>query len=249
MTDSFTSAGWLRKTNFREIIGENLDPIQARVQIKMARHHAILFLKAGIKEYSQWFPGPENNVANALSRDFDRSDHELTQILHDTCPSQLPQHFQIAPLPNKISLWLTSLLQKLPVKEQLWEAHMRTMLSRGTVSLGILSPLESATTSSSTPSPDPNEIRSLEPLPWLSGRDAFWDQLMTRWLWEQSEIPSQIYVRSSRKTTDPTQPRIMTFNLASFYTDNSEPSKMPTQKKSSTKPSPPVSLLRLPNKI
>jgi hypothetical protein len=64
MTDSSTSAGWLRKTNFREIIGENLDPILARVQIKTARHHAILFLEAGIKEYSQWFPGPENNVAD-----------------------------------------------------------------------------------------------------------------------------------------------------------------------------------------
>jgi hypothetical protein len=57
MTNSTTSAGWLRKTNFRELTGNDSDPVQARVRIEMARHHAILLLKAGIKEYSQWFPG------------------------------------------------------------------------------------------------------------------------------------------------------------------------------------------------
>ena len=104
MTDSSTSVGWLHKTNFWEIIGNDMDLIQAQVCIETARHHATLFLEAGIKEYSQWFLGKENNVADALSGDFDCSICELTKILHKTCPSQLPQHFQIAPLPNKISL-------------------------------------------------------------------------------------------------------------------------------------------------
>jgi hypothetical protein len=76
----------------------------------MARHHATLFLKAGIKEYSHWFSGQENNIADALSHDFDCSDDKLIHILCETCPLQLPQHFQIVPLPNKTSLWLTSLL-------------------------------------------------------------------------------------------------------------------------------------------
>ncbi len=31
MTDSSTSAGWLRKTNFQEIIGDDPNPVQARV--------------------------------------------------------------------------------------------------------------------------------------------------------------------------------------------------------------------------
>jgi hypothetical protein len=57
MTDSSTPAGWLHKTNFQEIIGEDADPVQAKIRIKTARHHATLFLKVGIKEYSQWFPG------------------------------------------------------------------------------------------------------------------------------------------------------------------------------------------------
>ena len=98
------SAGWLRKTNFQEFTGFDADPVQASIRIETARHHATLFLNAGIKEYSQQFPGWKNNIAYALSRDFDRSNDNLIQILHNTCPSQLPRQFQIVPLPNKISL-------------------------------------------------------------------------------------------------------------------------------------------------
>jgi hypothetical protein len=106
--------------------------------------HALL--NAGIKEYSQWFLGQENNVADTFSRDFDRSDDNLPQILHNACPSQLPHHFQIVLLPSKISSWPTLLLQKLPVKEQLREAHMTTKLGRGDNSPCISTPSDSATT-------------------------------------------------------------------------------------------------------
>ena len=41
-----------------------------------------------------------NNVANTLTRDNDRTEDELTQILHSHRPSQLPQHFEIVPLPR-----------------------------------------------------------------------------------------------------------------------------------------------------
>jgi hypothetical protein len=228
MTDSSTSVGWLRKTNFWELLGENADPAQSRVRINTARHHATLFLKAGIKEYSWWFPGQEHNVADALLCDFDCSDSEQTKNFHESCPSQLPQHFQIIQLPNEISSWLTSLLQRLPVREQLWEAHMKPMLSHGTDSPSTLEPSASATMSSLTPSQDPNKTRSLAPLPWLSRKDGFLQQLMTPLLWEQSEIPSWIYLQLSGKTADPTQPKTMTFSLASFYNANFKPTKMPT---------------------
>jgi hypothetical protein len=213
----------------------------------MAQHHATLSLVAGIKEYSQWFPGQENNYADGLLHGFDCSDDKLTQIFCTTCPMQFPQHFQIAPLPNKISLWLTLLLLKLPVKEQLRETHTRTTLGCGTISPSTLDPLVLAMTSSLTPSRDPNKTRSLAHLPWLSGRDNFWDQLMTPWLWEQSKIPSQIYLQPSGKTADPTQPRTTIFSLASFYNASSTPTRMPTQRKNSKKPSSPASLPKLPS--
>ena len=164
-------------------------------KLKFSSRHATLFLEASIKEYSQWFPGKENNVADTLSCDFNCSACELTKILRKTCPSQLPKHFQIAPLPIEISSWLTALLLKLPVQEQLQEAHTRTMLGCGTVSPSMLEVSESATTPSSTPLHELNKTRSLEHLPWLSGKDAFCQQLMTNWLWEQSEIPSQIFLQ------------------------------------------------------
>ncbi len=44
MTNSTTLAGWLCKTNFRELTGDNPGPVQARVRIETARHHAILLL-------------------------------------------------------------------------------------------------------------------------------------------------------------------------------------------------------------
>jgi hypothetical protein len=127
-------------------------------------------------------------------RNFDQTDDKLTQLLFVPCPFQLPPHFQIVTLPNKISLWLTSLLQKLPVKEQLQETHMRTMLCCGNNSPSTLDPLALATKSSSTPSQDPDETRSLALLPWLSGKENFRQQLMTPWLWEQSKIPSWMYL-------------------------------------------------------
>ena len=115
---------------------------------------------------------------------------------------------------------MTALLLKLPMQEQIREAHTRTTLDCGTVSPSTLEALESARTSSLTPLHELNETRSLKPLPWLSGKDAFCQQLMIPWLQAQSGIPSQIYLQPSGKMGDPTQPRTTTSNLASFYTAN-----------------------------
>ena len=78
MTDSTTSEGCLRKSIFIE---DGKDPIQATIWIEVARLHATHYLSNEIREYSQWFRGADNNVADALSRDKDRTDNELTQIL------------------------------------------------------------------------------------------------------------------------------------------------------------------------
>ena len=39
--------------------------------------------------------------------DDDRSDDELTNIFRSHCPSQVPPFFEIVPLPNEITSWLT----------------------------------------------------------------------------------------------------------------------------------------------
>ncbi len=107
MTDSTTSKGWLCKTNFSEI---NEDPDQATVRLEVTWMHSTHYITLGIREYSQWFPGEANVIANSLSHDNDRTDSELTQLFCIHCPSQIPEYFVIEPLPSKITSWLTALL-------------------------------------------------------------------------------------------------------------------------------------------
>jgi hypothetical protein len=238
LTDSSTSEGWAKKTNFSE---EGEDPIQATIRIEVARGHAMRLLSVGIKDYSQWFPGKENDVSDALSRDDDRSNEELTNILRTFVPEQVPENFEIQPLPNEIVLWLTSVLQQLPVKEQLRERHTRTKLGRGGDGSNTSDPSELLRMSSSTDSAEDSASKSWAPLPWLCVAQDFRHQLMIPWLREQSEIPSRMWLRPSGKTTGPTRPRTKMESLDDFYHNSSELSKTQTQTRFNKKQSQSVS--------
>jgi hypothetical protein len=157
MTNSTTSEGWLKKTNFIEN-GES--PIQATIRLEVACLHALHYLSHKIQEYSQWFCGADNQVANALSRDDDRMDKELTKILCSHCPSQVPEHFRIVPIPNKITSWLTLLLLWLPMKPRLAEEHTKMTLRHGTATSTIATALDSEEIISSMTSPDNRESNS-----------------------------------------------------------------------------------------
>ncbi len=100
MTDSTTSEEWTRKTNFKE----DEHRIQATIRIEVACSHASRFMTHRIRKYSQWFPRIKNQVADALSRDMDRTDKELTQILFTHVPSQVPNSFKLYPCPTKSNL-------------------------------------------------------------------------------------------------------------------------------------------------
>jgi hypothetical protein len=89
------------------------------------------FHVAGIKPYSQWFKGECNEVADALSRDDDRSDNDLTNIFSTFCKLQIPNHFKILPLPEEITSWLTVLLLELPVNLQYNKEHTQSKLGHG----------------------------------------------------------------------------------------------------------------------
>jgi hypothetical protein len=52
MIDSSTSAVWLRKTNFWEIIGKDMDPIQEKVPIKTAHHFWGLYSICGVRRFA-----------------------------------------------------------------------------------------------------------------------------------------------------------------------------------------------------
>ncbi len=86
------------------------NPIQATTHDNAGRHCTQLLMDTDIKGHSHWFAGKWNNVAEALSQDGHRNYNRLTSILHCHFPKQMPKHFKIATLPNKISSWLASVL-------------------------------------------------------------------------------------------------------------------------------------------
>jgi hypothetical protein len=184
MSDSMVSTSWLRKSNFDEEPEPDddgtyrMDPVNSAVRAQVAREHALMMMENKICEYAHWFEGKKNQVADALSRDDDRSDDELTEILKTHLPSQVPQSFEIVPLPSEISSWLTSVLQKLPVREQLREKHTRTKLGRGTDGVNTPTCVDSQTTSTSTAFLDTNASECWEPSPRLCERQDFQGHLM-----------------------------------------------------------------------
>jgi hypothetical protein len=173
MTDSTTSEGWLRTTNFSEL---QEDPEQASVWLEVARLHATHYITLGIREYSQWFKGEDNVVADSLSQDDDRSDEELTNLFCTFCKSQILEHFEIQPLPNKIVSWLTALLLRLQEKLQLREIHTRTKLGRGSVGSPTAAGLDWRTHSLTT-SHAIHKPSCSEPLPWLCAKQDFQEHL------------------------------------------------------------------------
>ena len=191
MTDSTTSKGWLRKTNFLE----DADLVQASVRIQVAREHAMRYMNHEIRDYSQWFPGIENNVADALSREMDLSDDDLTTLLRLSFPTQIPTNFVIVPLPNEIVSWLTSLLQQMPVNERFREEHTRTTLGHGTDGISTASPPDSNTTHTSHPFLDNRKSNLSEPSPSPSETLDLRETLQLPWLSRQSNVPSVTWSR------------------------------------------------------
>lgn len=191
MTDSTTSEGWLRKTNFKE----DDDPVQAGVRIQVAREHATRYMRHWIRDYSQWFPGKENNVADALSREMDLSDVDLTNLLRLSVPSQVPERFEIVPLPNEIVSWLTSLLLLMPVQERYREEHTKTTLDLGNDGENTAAQQDWDTTPTSHPSPDKNKSNSSGPSQPPSATQDLRESLQLPWLCRQSKVPSVTWSR------------------------------------------------------
>ncbi len=116
------------------------DPIQALTCIDTGRKYAQVFLDAVMKGFKQWFAGKRNNVADALSQEWQRTNKTLNSILRSHFPNQMPDHFEILQIPSKISCWLISLLQQLPVSKRLREEHTTAKLEHGNVGQHTASP-------------------------------------------------------------------------------------------------------------
>ena len=152
--------------------------------------------------------------------------------------SSIEEKDEIVPLPREISSWLISLLQRLPVTEQLWERHMRTRLGRGQGGKNTVDQLELSRMSYSTTLPGSNESESWEPLSSLSEKGDFQDHLMEPWLKAQSEVPFHMSHRPSGKMTGQTKQKTKTANLEELYLGSTEPTKTATQIQNNKRPPP-----------
>lgn len=111
MTDIMVSQGWKIKSNFCE---EETNDIKIKLKREVSRDHAITFMNNSIKDYSQWFPGGENDFSNSISKDFHLNVKNLTQLYQTLIPGHIPDDFQIKPLPPGVVSWLGALLLQLP---------------------------------------------------------------------------------------------------------------------------------------
>jgi hypothetical protein len=74
--DNSSALGWIHKSNFKP----ETEPDQA-THLAMARYITLLLADIGVIQSSQWLPGMDNGVADALSRQHDKSDMELTETI------------------------------------------------------------------------------------------------------------------------------------------------------------------------
>ena len=235
LTDSTTSAGWLRKSNFSDT-GDNVEHLHAKLQV--ARSHATRFIDNDIREYSQWFPGKHNIIADSLSRDFHLSNNTLTSIVRSILPPQNRQLFTIAPLPQKIVSWLCAWLQQLPANHQQQEEHQASSLPHGIDGKNSYIPLIFPTIHTFNHSQQRTESQSYQHSHMQSGRRSSLSPQFIDWVRTQSEMPSTMWHRPSGTGNSPTQDLTQMGNLQDFYQPSTKATKMKIPHHDNKKPSP-----------
>ena len=199
MGDSTTALGWLRRSNFR---GKDEDSQDWRAKQKAARKLGEMILHSNTLLYRQWFRGKENVVADSLSRDlYYLSSATHTRFLHLSAPSQLPDNFQIQPLPDRISSFITSVLQPLPVLKQRSIPQSPSDLALGNTGIlsYILSDLKHPCSSMDVKTS--RKILSCLPLPKPLEKELSLQEITSTWWKEQSVPPYHMWLRPSGQTT------------------------------------------------
>ncbi|KAI2506084.1 hypothetical protein MHU86_8315 [Fragilaria crotonensis] len=108
--DSTSATGWMAKSSFGD---------ECPILLAVARELASYLANHQLVHYSQWFPGKENSVADALSRDFELTDEEIVSLVRDNFPEQVPKSFRIVPMPEAVITDVGRLLRLQPRTQQL----------------------------------------------------------------------------------------------------------------------------------
>ena len=239
LTDSTTAAGWLRKSNFQE--SEKESPEMTKAKLEISRGHASRLMNNKCIDYSQWFPGKDNNVADALSRDNHLSDDELTSLLFSQIPEQVPPTFKISPLPQKIESFILSILVSLPESTQTPEELTHSKISLGHAGSSSSNQLNLEKTHSSPTSQTEKEQLSPPSLQKQSGSKNFLESLAIPWCLRQSAQPWTTYLRPSESLTMATRDSTNQVRLQDFYSNSLKATKKKIQMRNKRKQSPSAS--------
>jgi hypothetical protein len=222
-TDSTSTTGWLRKSNFSDD-----DPFQ----LILARSVAKLVMDHESCLYSQWFPGVENEIADSLSRDFHLSDADLLHLFTSRVPDQMPEGLVIFPLPDVLASQIIMWMQNLPASTELPTAPVRSKLATGSTGSPSLSPSSLTMTPSlhgllSMNSTESLPLSVLLSVPTRSRPTQVHQALLHQFL-TQSEPPSMLWHRPSGLTTDQVPSTMTSATSHSFYSDSYEATRMAT---------------------
>ena len=105
--DNTSAMGWLRRSNFKPETHKDLAALARQfAEIIMTTHQCL---------YSQWMCGEDNKVADDCSRNTilsDLSDQQLTSQITSLHPDQVPETFEIYPLPAEIEHFILHWVQQ-----------------------------------------------------------------------------------------------------------------------------------------
>jgi hypothetical protein len=182
--------------------------------------------------YSQWFSGGDNDVSDALSRDFHLSTNDLTLLIISSVPDQVPFGFRIQTLPSEISSWLPCLLKNQPSNKQWLKEPTRSKRALGRDTRITSSQSYANLIPSLNLLQEYNDTVSLQPLLTRSEKVDIALKITHNSNQIQS-VPSWIaWHRPLSWLISPTQDWTENINLPSFYKGNFEATKIMTSPKS-----------------
>ena len=236
MGDSTTAAGWLKKSNFK--YSDNESQAMTEAKLKLARDHALRLMSNKCSDYSQWFKGDHNDLADSLSRDHHIPTNILTQLFHISIPSQTPKNLKISPLPLEIHSYITSILQSLPGDTQQQEKLKTSKIARGVDGMSSCQISTWEETLFLKNSQSDSKQSSFQHSDKQSVNGDFLNFLEMPWWGRLSKPPWTTYHRPSENLINPTQDTTETDSLAAFYNNSSRATKMRIQALGKRKRSP-----------
>ncbi len=194
-------------------------------KLKLSRDHALRFMNHQCSDYSQWFKGEHNDLADSLSRDHHIPPNVLTHLFKSSIPLQTPPNLTISPLPQEIHSYIMSMLQNLPAETQQVEKLKTSNIALGVAGMSSFQISNWEKTLSSKNSPNDSKRYSyrhshkpFENEDLLQFLEMPWWGRLSKPLWTTYHRPSEIL-------TGPTHDKTEMESLAAFYNNSSRATK------------------------